>query len=513
MSPALRSPFAGVRDMARATGWPRHLLASASVVTTILVLFVRDVIGMIGIWWTSSTYGHCLFIPFLIAWLVHQRLDVMRQLRPQTWLPALLWLAGGALCWLLGDAGGLAVLRHASIVIMLQGAVAAILGRAVTKALLFPLFYAFFMIPVGSELEPALQLLTAKIATALLSFANVPAHIDGIFITIPNGYFKVAEACSGAKFLVAMAAYAVLVCNVCFRSWARRALFLAFALAACIFANGVRAFATIYVAHRTSTDAAVGFDHVVYGWFFFAFVIIAIMAAAWPFFDRKPGDAGIVLIDAKEHDGPQWPLAAVLLAGLALIIAPPSWSRLSAACGEAALAPLKLPAIAGWTIVSGKPGTPWKPRFDGTDMIVQGRYADGRGHLVDLAIAVFARQFEGHELIAFGQGAADPDSDWSWSSPASAPANGRGEIITAPGPINRHVVTFYRVGDSGVTGDITRVKFDTMKARLMMTNQKAVAILISAEDREGARADDAISALLNAMGDPKDLADAAARNR
>jgi exosortase/archaeosortase family protein len=58
----------------------------------------------------------------------------------------------------------------------------------------------------------------------------------------------VAEACSGVKFLIAMVALGVLVANVCFRSWHRRAAFMALCVAVPILANGVRAWGTIYAA-------------------------------------------------------------------------------------------------------------------------------------------------------------------------------------------------------------------------------------------------------------------------
>ncbi|MEZ5655881.1 MAG: EpsI family protein [Sphingobium sp.] len=501
------------RATVMASGWPRHLIALMGLSFAILAIFARDVIDMVTIWWTSSTYSHCLFIPLLIGWLVHQRMGGLRLLAPTAWTAGLLWLAAGALLWLLGDAAGLAVLRHGGVVIMLQGAVATLLGPAVVRALLFPLFYAFFMVPVGSELEPALQLLTAKIAMLLLGFAGVPAHIDGIFITTPTGYFEVAEACSGAKFLIAMTAYGVLVCNVCFRSWLRRAFFLAGALTTCLLANGIRAFATIYMAHRTTVDAAIGFDHVVYGWFFFAFVMIVIMAAAWPFFDRRPGDQGFDpgRLEMAARQGS--PLSVVAGLALVTVLAVPAWSRVSQVRSDTALMPPDLPSVPGWSPTAERPTVPWQPSFAGADHLVQGRYADAKGHIVDFAIVTYARQSEGRELIGFGQGAANAEEGWVWSSPAWSPPDGRGEIITAAGPVSRHVISFYRVGNTSVTGRAMDVKRDTMKARLLMQDQRAMAILVSAVDRGDGSADDALKAFLADLGNLEDLADAALRTR
>ena len=57
-----------------AAGWRAPLLALGFVAFAILALFFRDVADMVSIWWNASTFGHCLFVPLLIGWLVQQRL-------------------------------------------------------------------------------------------------------------------------------------------------------------------------------------------------------------------------------------------------------------------------------------------------------------------------------------------------------------------------------------------------------------------------------------------------------
>ncbi|MDR7154457.1 exosortase A [Sphingobium xenophagum] len=492
------------------TGWRGHLTALGVVAFSILTLFFADVQSMAAIWWHSSTFGHCLFIPPLIAWLVQQRLPGLRQMEPVAWAPGLIWLGLGALAWLLGAAAGVAMVRHGALILMLQGATIALLGPAVTRALIFPLFYAFFMVPFGEELVPPLQLVTAHLTMFFLDLSGVPAHMEGIFITTPTGYFEVAEACSGAKFLIAMTAYGVLVCNVCFRTWPRRIIFMSGALLLSILANGVRAFATILVAHLTTIDAAVGFDHVVYGWVFFAIIMIVVMATAWPFFDRKPGDPWFDPRRLQPETPPQRSAGRVAGGALALIVAAPLWLATTAATAERLPPRIDLPAVPGWIRSDTPMAYPWKPRFDGADHFVFGRYRNADGQVVDLAIIAYDRQEETRELVGFGQGAADPDSQWVWSSPARAPHDARGEQITAPGPVVRQVVSYYVVGGTPPTGSRPGVKIATMKARLLGQDQRAVAILISAEEGQGARADAAIRAFLTNIGDIQLLADRSA---
>jgi len=423
---------------------------------------------------------------------------------PAAWPLGLVWLGAGAAAWLLGDAAGVSLFRHFGLVVMLQGAIAALLGREAVRALLFPLFYALFLVPAGEELVPALQGITAQISMALLGLAGIPAHIEGVFITTPSGYFEVAEACSGVKFLVAMFALGVLIANLCFRSWRRRLAFVAAALVVPVLANGVRAFATIYIAGETSSDAAAGFDHVVYGWFFFGIVIAVLMAGAWRYFDR-PADDKFVAPPASRAAtiAPRLVLMLALVATLAA--APLLWSR-AASAGARELPAIAAPDVPGWARVERSNGTSWSPQFAGADRMLVQRYRDAAGREVVLAIAAYAWQAEGRELVGYGQGAVPPGSDWAWSEAAPPPPGGRADRIVALG-VTREVLSFYRVGDV-LTGSSAAVKLETLKARLFGGGQAAVAVLVSSE---GASAPPrpAIDAFLAALGPVEALSDRA----
>lgn len=464
-------------ELAIAPVWRRPLMHLAIAALAILAVFHRDAADMAAIWWNDSNFGHLLFVLPIIGWLVWQRRAGLAKLSPRPWWPALALVGAGGFGWLLGEAAGVALARHLGLVLMLQGAVMTLLGLHVARALAFPFAYALFLVPFGDFLVQPLQTFTAEMCMTLLDLFGVPATMDGVLIRIPNGYFEVAEACAGANFVLAMAAYATLAAHICFQDWRRRAAFMIFALVMPVIANGIRAFATIYVAWLFDVNAAAGFDHIVYGWFFFAFVMALVMAVAWRFFERGPRE-----IDAV----PFAPSSATLrpIVALTLVVAvaglPVAWNRI-AATASAEIESIELPALPGWQRAT-QTGEPWAPHYAGADMRVMGSYADGSGAQVELAIAAYARQEEGRELVGFGQGATGPDSPWIWTSAAPAIPNGRAERITGPGGVVREVVTFYRLGGL-TTGSETRVKVETMKARLLGSDPLAVAVIVSATDR------------------------------
>lgn len=497
---------AGACPVAPASRWRTHLAALGLAWLLLLALLHRDVAHIVSIWWHDATFNHCFLVAPLIAWMVAQRAPGLRRIEPAGWWPGLLLAGLGGLSWLLGEAGGVSIARHLGVVVMLQGAAVSLLGRNVALGLAFPISYAVFMVPAGEALVPPMQTLTARIATALLGLSGVPAHLEGVFITTPAGYFEVAEACAGARFLIAMVALGALVANLCYRSWRRRAAFLAVAVVVPVLANGVRAWGTIYLAERTSLAHATGFDHILYGGVFFALVIVLILAIGWRFFDRDPDDPWFDPAAMKPR--PAAPLNLVVASLLVIAALPVAWSTLVAAAGTrqapAAIAP---PDVPGWTQVA--PSDDWRPHFAGADRVAFASYRDATGRGVDLAIILFTHQGEGRELVGFGQGAVAPNGAWAWSADAPAPPDGKAERIASRG-LEREVLSFYRVGRI-LTGSGARVKLETMRTRLFGGPQRAVAVLVSARaPARGVSPRPAIDDFLAALGPIAPLADRAA---
>lgn len=502
MSVAWPAPTVGQVDRR----WRTSLMYVAGGWAALLLLFHRDVADLAGIYWNSTTFGHCLFVPPVIGWLVWQRRHEVASLRPVAWWPGLLLVGAGAGGSFLGDVAGVALARHLGLIMMAQGIVVAILGPNVARALLFPLAYLIFLVPFGEEMEGPLQSVTVAMTMPLLHLFGVPASVDGVLITIPNGYFEVAEACSGAKFVIAMIAYAALVANVCFVAWTRRILFFAMAMVVPVIANGLRAFGTIYAAHLTSVEAATGFDHIVYGWLFFGAVMVAVLAVGWRWFDRDPDAAW--LDPAHLRVTPRWIADRSTALGVAIGVAVLAYAAGVAVVARADTLPpvMRLPDVAGWTRMELSDRAPWSPYYPTADHFLIGRYRDGGGRTVDLAVAVYGGQREGHELIAFGQGVVRENDSWVRIDDEAPISGGRTERITAPGPVEREVATWYRVGDT-MTASERRVKIETLKAKLLGGPQRAVALHLSAERDAGQDARGAIGAFLNAAGPPKHLAD------
>jgi exosortase A len=483
----------------------RGLTGLGLVWLALIALFASDWAAMLGQWWDSSTYNHILLVPGIVAWLAWQRRQAMAALvpRPSRW--GLAAVVAALLVWVLGAFAGFSLLRQAGAVAMLPASALLLLGPRAVAVQLFPLAYLGFLVPFGDELVPSLQMITADITIALVRLSSIPAAIDGVFIDTPAGLFEVAEACSGVKFLIAMIALGVLVGNLCFKSWRRRAGFMALCLVVPILANGLRAFGIVWAAQHVGAEKAAGVDHLIYGWVFFALVIAAVLALGWRWFDRAADEplfnagriANSPLLDRLERASLS-PLAA--LGGLALALAvAQAWAR----GGEALEAPVPpqifLPAVPGWQQVDYQPQLWWEPRATGAEHRLLGSYADASGRRVEVFVALYAAQREGKEAGGFGEGALRPDSGWSWEGAGPALPPARAEWLRGEGRVERLAYTWYRAGNL-TTGSNARLKLATIEDRLLLRARPTMVLILSAENQPGAQAEAVLAEFRQSTG-------------
>jgi EpsI family protein len=155
---------------------------------------------------------------------------------------------------------------------------------------------------------------------------------------------------------------------------------------------------------------------------------------------------------------------------------------------------------------------PWSPYYPGADHFLIGRYANGQGDAVDLAVAVYGSQREGKELVSFGVGPLREDDRWVRIENLPMLSGGAVMRVTAPGRVERQIASWYRIGDT-VTASDSLVKLETLKAKLLGGDQRAVAVHLSAETADGHDPRAAMARFLAAAGPVARIADAVSGRR
>ena len=236
--------------------------------------YFRALEHMAQVWSDSETFKHCFFIIPISLYLIYEKRVELKSAcyRPiwVTFVPLLLT----QILFILAEQLGIQLVAHfcaiTTLILLLWG----YLGHVAFRIILFPVMYLYFCVPFGEELVPHLQIITADISCALLQLVGIPVYREGLYLYLPNGTFHVAEACAGIRFLIGTFALGVLLAYMNYQSWWKRTLFAAVCAIFPIIANGIRAFGIMVIGYSTDMKHAVGADHLVYGWFFFLFVLI-----------------------------------------------------------------------------------------------------------------------------------------------------------------------------------------------------------------------------------------------
>ncbi|MDV7102898.1 exosortase A [Vibrio sp. TH_r3] len=249
-------------------------------------VYFDSIVGMVTVWNQSKTYEHGFLIIPISLWIVWNEKEKFQQFRLSTaWLPCI-GLIFPALLWLIGNIAGIAFFEHLAAVISLQLILWSLLGNQLAKAYFFPILYLLFCVPFGEELVPYLQSFTADISVIAVQWTGIPIYREGLFLTIPNGKFEVAEACSGIRFLISSIALGSLFAYLFFSTWWKSGLFVLFSCLFPIIANGIRAYGIIIIGHLSDMTLATGADHLIYGWVFFSLIILLMFFTALRFSDK-----------------------------------------------------------------------------------------------------------------------------------------------------------------------------------------------------------------------------------
>jgi exosortase A len=235
---------------------------------------------MVSIWYGSSTYSYGFVVVPLTALLIWRRRARLKALHPTTSFIGIALLLLFAVIWVGGNIADVQVVQHFAFIGLIDALVWTFLGTQAVRTLRFALLFLFFAVPAGESLVAPLQRFTAAFAVNALRLSGIPAVQDGFVLSTPSGDWKIAEACSGIRYLTSSILVGVLFAGVAFRSWKRRiALILVSALVP-ILANAMRAYLIVVLAYLSDNRIAAGVDHVIYGWVFFSLVTAVVIGLA-----------------------------------------------------------------------------------------------------------------------------------------------------------------------------------------------------------------------------------------
>jgi exosortase len=254
------------------------LIAAAAAALAAAVLYLPVVAGVITQWATDADAAYGAMVAAAAAWLFVQRWPRLSGLPWAGSNAGVALLAGGCVVYMFGTLAADVFLVRVSLPVIALGSVLFVAGPRHVRVLTAPFALCFVAIPLPSalvtEITLPLQLMASQFAAAMLAGVGVSVVRDGNVLTLPSITLQVAEACSGMRSLVTLAALGAVYASIRELPLRRIAILAAATVPVALAGNGLRVAATALLAARIGPDATRGAIHDATGWV--AFVLMAL---------------------------------------------------------------------------------------------------------------------------------------------------------------------------------------------------------------------------------------------
>jgi exosortase len=260
------------------------------ILLLLALLYVRTVPWLVHAWLTDPYYSHGFLVLLISAFIAWRALRAVRtsqpEVNPSPYRYGLYLFACGLLIYAIGFITIFPFLIAISLLFTLSGLILFFYGKALMRALLFPVAYLMFAIPLPPELLDTLgyhlQALSARYPAALLALLGITVTRVGAEIHLTESSFVVGLPCSGMNSLIALLALAALFVYLLGCPWYKKAALLCAAVPVAIFANIVRVTALLLIANVYGADTATGFYHTLFSPLLFIIAFICLILISIP---------------------------------------------------------------------------------------------------------------------------------------------------------------------------------------------------------------------------------------
>ena len=253
------------------------------ILTVLLGVVYWKILRALSIqWWDDANYSHGFLVPLFSLYLVWQQRAALRTL-PRSGNPiGILVVLAGIAALLMGDLGAENFLMRSSLIVIIAGLILFHLGTPVFRAVLFPLAFLFFMVPLPGVVFYAitfpLQRLAAEQAAWTLDALGIPVLLDGNVIHLAQLSLGVTEACSGIRSLISLFAGAAAWAYLLFPPGWTMVVFIAATVPITITANAARVVLTGLIGRQFGVEYASGFFHEFAGFAIYIFAFLCLLA-------------------------------------------------------------------------------------------------------------------------------------------------------------------------------------------------------------------------------------------
>jgi exosortase len=258
------------------------MIASLLIALAVAWLYAATLRGLVIEWLSSADASYGIVLAAVALFVVWRRRDAFARARDPLASPA---PGAAALClglcvYLVGQLAADVFVTRVSLLVVVAGAIWFLAGGRALRVVAAPLFFLLMAVPLPALIVNAvtlpLQIMASRIGETTLIASGVSVFRDGNLLELPSTTLEVADACSGLRSIVSLAAIGALL-GWAEPSWPRRVALVAASLPIAIVMNGLRITATGLACEIWGARAASDPWHTLGGWLTFVVSVFALM--------------------------------------------------------------------------------------------------------------------------------------------------------------------------------------------------------------------------------------------
>lgn len=233
--------------------------------------------------WSTDEGGHAPIIFAAVLWIVAREWPAARAvIAPPSLAAALATLLPALLLYLAARITGLFEVRSVALYLIVLALLYGTLGTRALRALLFPLLYAVFLLPIPETFidigTQPIKLAISQAVVGLLALFGLPVASTGVSIMIGPFELLIAAACAGLNSLITLTAIGLIYVHLKRDGDPVRTTLLVVAIfPIAVLANFIRVMILVLLTYYAGEAVAQGFMHEFAGLFMFMIALLLII--------------------------------------------------------------------------------------------------------------------------------------------------------------------------------------------------------------------------------------------
>ena len=253
---------------------------STSILIILLFWLHRDTIFSLIHSWNdlkNGDTGHGYLVLLVSLYIIFRIRQELLNFQPCPSYLGIFFLLTISFLWILSTITNVVILQSICLLLFILSIALTVLGKKVTKKLLFPIAFIGFAIPFWQPITPFLRDLSADIVYRIIRFLDIPAFLEGTRIILPSGRLTVTDGCSGTRYAIPALALGILYSYLNYQRLGPRLLVVFISFNAALLINIIRILIVVYFAYKTEMQHYFIHNHFALGWYLFAGIVICLL--------------------------------------------------------------------------------------------------------------------------------------------------------------------------------------------------------------------------------------------